>query len=217
MNEHEWGCCEHAGVMIRYLTREVHEAAGVAIGDHPRDVSLISQRQLRLLDDACFKRFGLNIDDLAVQAKPPAEVAAVLRCIVGNLWRPAKVWRTDSGLHPIRDGAIMLMENHLAPDALSLASAAYEQRQDDGSLDPPRLAVLADALEEAGCVGEICPACGPLVIDLDPLIRSSLPAYHCGECDLVTHRLPQPLLAHLRLLGPHVRGCWALDLILGKE
>jgi len=25
------------------------------------------------------------------------------------------------------------------------------------------------------------------------------------------------LLGHLRSAGPHVRGCWALDLVLGKE
>jgi hypothetical protein len=27
----------------------------------------------------------------------------------------------------------------------------------------------------------------------------------------------QPILDHLRDSGPHVRGCWALDLVLGKE
>jgi hypothetical protein len=25
------------------------------------------------------------------------------------------------------------------------------------------------------------------------------------------------ILSHLRSPGPHVRGCWALDLLLGKE
>jgi hypothetical protein len=61
-----------------------------------------------------------------------------------------------------------------------LAHAAYEERHlPSGELDAARLAVLADALEEAGC------------IDAD-------------------------LLSHLRGPGPHVRGCWALDLILGK-
>jgi hypothetical protein len=25
------------------------------------------------------------------------------------------------------------------------------------------------------------------------------------------------LIAHCRSEGPHVRGCWALDLLLGKE
>ncbi len=62
-----------------------------------------------------------------------------------------------------------------------LAQAAYEMRDlPSGYLDPARLAVLSDALEEAGC----------------------------DSTDL---------LSHLRSPGPHVRGCWALDLILGKS
>jgi hypothetical protein len=61
-----------------------------------------------------------------------------------------------------------------------LAEAAYEERTlPAGTLDPARLAVLADALEEAGCT----------------------------EAEL---------LGHLRGPGPHVRGCWALDVVLGK-
>ena len=44
---------------------------------------------------------------------------------------------------------------------------------------PPRLAVLSDALEEAGCA-------------------------------------EARLLDHLRGPSPHVRGCWAVDLLLGK-
>jgi hypothetical protein len=63
----------------------------------------------------------------------------------------------------------------------NLAEAAYEERSlPDGTFDQERLAVLADALEDAGCENT-------------------------------------SLLLHLRSEGPHVRGCWALDLILGKE
>jgi hypothetical protein len=62
-----------------------------------------------------------------------------------------------------------------------LAHAAYEERLlPSGTLDPERLAVLSDALEEAGCA--------------DP-----------------------DLLAHLRGPGPHVLGCWALDLLVGRQ
>jgi hypothetical protein len=47
---------------------------------------------------------------------------------------------------------------------------------------------------------------------LDPawlsLLADALEDAGCGEGNL---------LAHLRGPGPHVRGCWALDLILGKE
>jgi hypothetical protein len=64
---------------------------------------------------------------------------------------------------------------------LALAQAAYEQRElPAGTLDATRLAVLADALEEAGCTDQALPG-------------------------------------HLRGPGPHVRGCWAVDLVLGKS
>src|SRR5262249_8200912 len=63
----------------------------------------------------------------------------------------------------------------------SLAQAAYEARELPlGYLDPDRLAILADALEDAGC----------------------------DNVDI---------LEHLRSPLPHVRGCWALDLLLGKQ
>jgi hypothetical protein len=61
---------------------------------------------------------------------------------------------------------------------VKLAAAAYEERLPEGVLDRHRLVVLADALEEAGCVEE--------------------------------------LPGHLRDPGPDYRGCWALDLLLGK-
>ena len=69
----------------------------------------------------------------------------------------------------------------LTPNVLGLAQTAYEERVlPGGHLDPARLAVLADALEEAGCTDA-------------------------------------EILDHLRGPGSHVRGCWALDLVLGKE
>jgi hypothetical protein len=137
-----------------------------------------------------------------------AVMAALLRDIAGNPFRQPVVphqW---------------LPKDWLTPTALGLARAAYDERPgrecqdcldkiraaaadasradhfaelmrrclrcggsvrlDDGTLDPARLAVLADALEEAGCGSE-------------------------------------DQLMHLRRPGPHVRGCWAIDLILGKE
>jgi hypothetical protein len=69
----------------------------------------------------------------------------------------------------------------LTPPVAALAEAGYEHRElPSGHLELARLAVLSDALEEAGCTDA-------------------------------------ELLAHLRSPGPHVRGCWALDLILGKS
>jgi hypothetical protein len=61
------------------------------------------------------------------------------------------------------------------------AVACYQERElPSGHLDVTRLAVLADALEDAGCDN--------------------------GD-----------ILQHCRGDGPHVRGCWVVDLLLGKE
>lgn len=92
-----------------------------------------------------------------------ARQAALLREVAGNPFRPTPPLPGD-------------------PLIASLARAAFDERLPDGSLDPLRLAVPADALEEAGSS------------DKD-------------------------LLPHLRKRGRyvrHVRGCWAVDLALGR-
>jgi hypothetical protein len=92
---------------------------------------------------------------------------ALLRDVFGNPFRPA----------PVLGPAVPAWNEHTVA---RLAQRAYEDRHlPDGTLDLTRLAVLADALEEAG----------------------------------VTDAL---LLEHLRGPGPHVRGCFALDAILGR-
>jgi hypothetical protein len=64
-----------------------------------------------------------------------ADQAALLRCIVGNPFSP-----------------VALPASLLTANVVRLARAAYEERAlPSGHLDNDRLAVLADALEEAGC------------------------------------------------------------------
>jgi hypothetical protein len=94
--------------------------------------------------------------------------ADLLRHVLGNPFRPPpplapSVLRWDGGT------------------VKRLAEGAYEQGDmAAGTLDPARVAVLADALEEAGCT----------------------------NADILTH---------CRGPGPHVRGCWVVDLLLGKQ
>jgi hypothetical protein len=97
------------------------------------------------------------------------EQAQVLRDIFGPLpFRPPPPLAPS--LLTWRDGLI-----------LRLAQAAYDNRLlPSGHLDQARLAVLADALEDAGCQDA-------------------------------------EILEHLRGEGPHVRGCWCVDLVLCKE
>jgi hypothetical protein len=97
-----------------------------------------------------------------------AEQADLLRDLFGNPFRPPppldSSWLTWNGGTVVR-----------------LANAVYEHRVlPSGQFDGDRLAVLADALEEAGCTD-------------------------------------QEILGHLRGPGPHVRGCWCVDLLLGRE
>ncbi|MBX4200829.1 hypothetical protein KW786_01740 [Candidatus Parcubacteria bacterium] len=66
------------------------------------------------------------------------------------------------------------------PAVISIAQAARDEELSNYELDIPRLAILSDALEEAGCNNT-------------------------------------EILGHLRGPGPHYRGCWVLDLILGKK
>lgn len=144
----------------------------------------------------------------------PARLAALLRDILGNPFRPMTVpacrCRRCVAAGEQHNNGPCRRPAWLTPTVVSLTQAAYEERQADGTLDPMRLAVLADALEEAGCPPEMdCPRRRG-----SGSFRDSL-----APCDLCGFegRVPHPILDHLRSSGPHVRGCWALDLILGRE
>jgi hypothetical protein len=118
---------------------------------------LSGARDLLRVDPDALRHCPIPLDDVVGRS------LHLLRDVFGNPFRPITldpVWQT--------------------PQVVALAQAAYEQREvPAGTLDPARLAVLADALEDAGC----------------------------GSADV---------LGHLRGPGPHVRGCWALDLLLGR-
>jgi hypothetical protein len=95
---------------------------------------------------------------------------AVLRCVVGNPFRPAPA-----------DPAVLQWRAGSGRVVAALATASYDERRaPEGQLDNARLGVLADALEDVGCTDH-------------------------------------EILQHLRAPGVHVRGCWALDLLLLKE
>ena len=120
-----------------------------------------SDRKMRLLRCAWLL---VAISNRGETMRVMSRQAAIFRDVFGNPFRPPvfdPAWRT--------------------PTVTALAAAAYEERElPAGTLDTQRLAVLADALEDAGCTNE-------------------------------------RILVHLRESSPHVRGCWVIDLLLGKE
>jgi hypothetical protein len=89
-----------------------------------------------------------------------ADLAPYVRDIVGNPFRPTSL-----------DPKLLQWNGRVAA---KLAEDAYQRHSF------PRLPLMADALEDAGCTDA-------------------------------------ELLGHLRGPGPHVRGCWALDAVLGKQ
>jgi hypothetical protein len=97
---------------------------------------------------------------------PGLALADLLRCVLGNPFQPQAWYCPECGGERPAHGPLACADCrgrqprarvHPAwrtPVVLALAGAAHEERLlPSGHLDPDRLAVLADALEEAGCSG----------------------------------------------------------------
>jgi hypothetical protein len=222
MTEQEWLASEDPAAMLRHLTHWddglMAKVGGSATSD--RKLRLwcgalfaLSTHNYRGKDRDAWERgepfIGEGSGDLPGVAHqwatglhdnpgdPPAATrAALLRDIVGNPFRPIRdPWscRLCGGSvdDNWQDGERRCAEcSALQPlirwldwnggAVLALARAAYDERRESGQLDNDRLAVLADALSDAGCSDET-------------------------------------ILTHLRSDGAHVRGCWVLDLLTGRE
>lgn len=165
-----------------------------------------------------------NDDEPAV---PPSLQADILRSIVGDPSDPVRLPQTMPGL------AILGWPGD--PQVHDLAQAAYEEQDggvwvgrssdhdeetgwvNNGSLDPARLAVLSDALEEAGCDDErilrhlrgevVCWQCGGAM----SVRESSSYGYSVDPCKC------RAGAGYVARRVPFFRGDWVLDLILGRE
>ena len=143
--------------------------AGVGPEATSRIVSLLSRDTLQAHASTCHANGARRFEACGLS---PATQAALLRDIVGNPFRQ-----------------VSMPDARRTPQVLSLAQAAYDDRlMPRGELDPARLAVLADALEEEGC-------------DQHELLLHLRSWRRCEEGG------PHG----------HWRGCWALDLILNLE
>lgn len=220
MNEQEWLACDSFVALL-------DEAAG-----RP---GVLSERRLLLVGDALL--FGVKPDRPGAWLpkwagtercqEDLARACAVLREIVGNPFRPVTLpcechcgrrerWPA-TGECP--DCGSEGWCPWLTPQVLALAHAAYECVE-DGTLDPFRLALVADALEEGGCTdpavldhlrGETCPYCRDADFSRGdyggPIMNQRLRAGLAARCACGGSR---------RLQKPHVRGCHILDLLLGR-
>jgi hypothetical protein len=142
---------------------------GVSLGDDPNVRQAAAEAVLGAAD--VFPDYGAALYaavELAARQgrgnEERATLTRLLRCVFGPL--------------PFR--GVLCDPCWRTPDVRALARAAYDERiLPSGALEPARLALLADALEDAGCASA-------------------------------------EILGHLREPGPHVRGCWAVDLLQGQ-
>jgi hypothetical protein len=205
MTEPEWLACENAADMIHFLRNDrrgpalevrgrkyrlfacacVRHTKGLLGDEISRNAVLVAERladrQVTGEDIAkaraarvtgavrkiLLRSASQTANDVCRPLGSDPLLATLLRCIFDNPFRPVSL-----------DPAWLSWHDATVP---KLAQAVYDDRElPSGHLDTHRLAVLADALEDAGCSD-------------------------------------QDILSHCRGPGPHVRGCWVVDLLLGKE
>jgi hypothetical protein len=174
MTEQEWLACTEPAAMFKWL-HSVRKAERRQLGlffaaccSRIRP-SIVEERSKRTnyadwdddpiaLTEAQFHMLCAITEALrAIENSEYAPLAALLRDIVGNPFRP-----------------VTLDPRWLTSTVMNLATEIYTEK----TLD--RMPILADALVDAGCDDE-------------------------------------EIIAHCRDDGPHVRGCWVLGLLLGKE
>lgn len=246
MTEAEWLACEDPARMLRWAQDSAVDTpntkaqcrAYAAMTDrkfrlYVHASSVVCGRENAWLHDSenSYKPGGIGgsswaeiADNWSLDRAFAKPRAALLRDIFGNPFRPVKAteWAplgecSEADINPPSKSVTLLTgpgtvsvarpARWLTPAVLSIAQAIYDERAFD------RMPVLADALEEAGCREEAilrhlrrvpeCKTCETTGIGMDEYTGTVEVVGGCprcgGEC------------------GPHVRGCWVVDLILGKE
>lgn len=215
-------CARAMGVGGRAAEEIILPAEWTADGD--RSLLPLKNRPAMPGVEWCYAASGLLAAEQWATADsivPKPQRAAILRDIVGNPFRPAtlcgmarKPFGTKGQFAHVAENGSFWLESECpacrdlrSPEAVNVATAAYRDRNADGTLDAQALRELSDALVDANCPGWVpCRACeGSLWFD--------------EACQLCrgAKRVANPVPQHLRSAGPHWRGCWAVDLVLGKE
>ncbi len=89
----------------------------------------------------------------------------------------------------------------------AIATDAYENRTDKGLIDTGTLSILADSLEDKGCTY------ATLIFHLRGMVRHHGPVSAEERKQFVLY----DNWYYKKSLMQHMRGCWALDMVLGKS
>jgi hypothetical protein len=234
VNESQWLTSGDPAAMLGWVMNPSDNA-------NPLHLYQLSDRKLRLFATACYwalhpatgKAADEDIQEGTGLAQNPLGWATrwaesklllpevrvtILRDIVGNPWRPVRCRQSGN---PLGTGTVMVRDSTLigcdrawlTRDVLHLAQQAYEER-------PERECRRCEGrgwnyLSSRHDARTQCLYCakgrindGTLDATTLAVLADALDEVGCDNGDI---------LAHLRSPGIHVRGCWAVDLILGEE
>jgi len=202
MTEQEWLECADPEPMLEFL----HGKA--------------SDRKLRLFGCACWRRiWHLLRDDPCRQTVNKAELFADSRLTKEELWdaghatRDASLWVAEpSAWHAGSKAA--LMATYAETDGDSASSWWANVRAIQTTLvkdifgNPFNLAPMNPEWITATVISLATAIYDDRAFDRLPILADALEDAGCTHVDMLTH---------CRQPGEHVRGCWPLDLLLGKQ
>ncbi len=137
-----------AGVTALVTSQAVNDGLLLALyGLHPGIP--VKELEVRFGDHA----HAIGIEPCRVWTARMQLLADLLRDVIGNPFQPATpIWQPKTlDLSSPSPGMVVPIVDWMTPTVEALVAAAYDDRDPAGRLPPDRLAVLADALEDAGC------------------------------------------------------------------
>lgn len=220
MKEKQWLACTDPTPMLRFV----------------RDTGNASDRKLRLFAVACYKHVSdLSCTDVEHEGAEVAECHADGRATDQELEEAHENLDSsgDYRYRPAHEATaihqdLIQIARDTAQAAASLAGDAGLVGGSQGKSDSWELAEAAERQAQAGFLRDIIapfravpsPVFTPMLIALASGIyedrafdRLSILADALEEAGCTD----EAILTHCRGPGPHVRGCWVVDLLLGKE
>jgi hypothetical protein len=210
MTQHEWQTCTDPTPMLEFLWRSgshrklrlfacacCHRVRHLLTGDDSRIAVEVAERHAD----------GLATDDRLAEATDPLEVAAPQGRPYPNATAYYASWQhAPDAATSTAKAALEAIEDAAGDADAERAAQVASLRDIFGS--PFRSVTLDPAWLTPGVVALAQAIYDRRAFDRIPELADALEQAGCTDADI---------LAHCRGEGPHVRGCWALDLILGKE
>jgi hypothetical protein len=143
--------------------------------------------QARQLAVEGYRRVNHQISYKKRTIRPPARAALLVVAAAGDAWESA------------REAVLASIDLVGTPQLERLRCVfgdPFHTMRHDLSCSPPDVITLAQAIYDQHAFGRL------------PELAEALENAGCGDAEL---------LAHLRSAGPHCRGCWGLDAVLGKS